>query len=189
MSFDFGNEPGYNPEHPFYIADNRKNAIDSAMMSLGKATQSWENNSKNEDIIYAIVDATAKADFHKKKGYLCNDENAIVYEDELKKLFGIEFSAINLHSGVIIESADRYIYLTQHSCDSTLPIEQADKSYLFHSTLDQPKPVYVFQSKSRIKRGDYEFCVSKIRKGCDYVYAFRGVYDIKGSRISDYGAL
>lgn len=192
MSFDFNDFPGQNEfeaESPIAIAEDRKDAISAVMKSLGKATQLWKDNSKNEDVIHAIVNATAMADFHRKKGYLCNDENAIIYEEEIKKLFGIKFSTINLSNGFIIECADKYIYLTSQSFDTIISIDQADKSRLSSSTFNPQKPVYAFQSKDEIKRGNKKFYVSKLRAGCDYLFEFRGIYDSTGKLISDFGVL
>lgn len=196
MAFDFNDYDDDYVAVEIYNIENedlRYNAIQSAIDSLEKVDLFWTSKEDKEKAVNAIVNATAKAAFHKCKGHLSSNENSIVHEKEIAELFNIEpqvwqqffEKGVDRFKGVLIELPDKYLYLSDYSGKPDLPIATADKILINSLPLNNGKSVYAFHSIPKFQRGDFPINANQLPNFSGALYAFRGIYNIDGKRIGD----
>lgn len=206
MAFDFNDydEEGkikndFPPEEKYNIENEelRYKTIRQAIDLLGKTDLSWTDDKNKLQTVCAIVDATAKAAFHRGKGYLSSDKNSIVHENEIAELFRIDDNiwqhfiglGVDRFNGVLIELPNRYLYLSDYSERPEIPIEQSYKILINSLPLDKDKSVFAFHSQCNLKRGSFDVPVSELPNFKGALYVFRGIYGVDGKHISDYATL
>lgn len=199
MAFDFEDEfidDGFKAGERFKIPlSDIEVAIEQVLKYQRKAPVEWPKDIESKrEVVKKIIDKTAMADFHRKKGYISSDENAVIYALKIKDLFLIYdevWNVVDVHlekkDHVVLTVNDYTIFLAKCSIGDEIKLSLNLGAGI--TSMLKERPILAFEKITEVNRGIFNIKASELPNYIGALYAFRGVYGIDGHRISDYATL